>query len=327
MATAEQLKALIRSYGESDSDHFYSVALQIAAHAARQGKNSFAVELKELVESVKKRSSLQTPGNIVPLARPTGELSALLTASYPTTRITEMVLPASIVSILNRLILEFRQKNKLASHGLRHSRKLLLVGPPGCGKTMTARALAGELKLPLLSVQLHSLITKFMGETAAKLFNIFQSMTSTRGVYLFDEFDALGTQRHSSNDVAEMRRVLNSFLQFLENDESDSLVIAATNHADILDRALFRRFDTMIKYKLPSPSEAIKLIENKLARFGVEDISEKTLKPLFKGLSHAEIASVCDEAAKSLILSGKKQLDISIIKSALITRKDLGDNS
>ena len=121
---------------------------------------------------------------------------------------------------------------------------------------MTSWALAGELKLPHFTVQLHSLITKYMGETAAKLFAIFESMRHTRGVYLFDEFDAIGSMREGSNDVGEIRRVLNSFLQFLEQDESDSLIIAATNLEGILDDALFRRFDDFIRYELPSEAGA-----------------------------------------------------------------------
>ena len=116
---------------------------------------------------------------------------------------------------------------------------------------MSASALAGELHLPLFTIVLDGLITKFMGETAAKLRLIFEAISQTRGVYLFDEFDALGSERASGNDVGEIRRVLNSFLQFLEQDQSDSLIVAATNHPKLLDRALFRRFDDVIEFALP----------------------------------------------------------------------------
>ena len=136
---------------------------------------------------------------------------------------------------------------------------------------MTSRALAGELKLPHLSVQLHSLITKFMGETAAKLHSVFELMPKTRGVYLFDEFDAIGSERAATNDVGEIRRVLNSFLQFLEQDDSDSIIVAATNLASMLDEALFRRFDDVIRYDRPTAGETAELIHNRLARFGIEE--------------------------------------------------------
>ena len=159
-----------------------------------------------------------------------------------------MVLSPDIRKQLSKVTQEYKQRSRLREHGLSPSRKLLLVGPPGCGKTMTSRALAGELKLPHMAVQFHSLITKFLGETASKLHAIFELMPKTRGVYLFDEFDAIGSERAAGNDVGEIRRVLNSFLQFLEQDDSDSIIVAATNLASMLDEALFRRFDDVIRY-------------------------------------------------------------------------------
>lgn len=116
---------------------------------------------------------------------------------------------------------------------------------------MTASVLAGELGLPLFLVRLDALITKFMG--AAKLRQVFDAISELRGVYFFDEFDAIGSQRGLANDVGEIRRVLNSFLQMIEHDQSNSLIIAATNHPEILDYALFRRFDDVIEYHLPTP--------------------------------------------------------------------------
>jgi SpoVK/Ycf46/Vps4 family AAA+-type ATPase len=161
-----------------------------------------------------------------------------------------MALPEVLGARLERVLTEQRERDRLREHGFSPMRKLLLVGPPGTGKTMTAAALAGEMGLPLFSIQLDGLITKYMGETAAKLRLVFDAIQSTRGVYLFDEFDALGGERGSKNDVGEIRRVLNSFLQFLEQDDSDSIVLGATNHVGLLDRALFRRFDAVLEYSL-----------------------------------------------------------------------------
>src|SRR5208337_5606310 len=130
-------------------------------------------------------------------------------------------------------------------------------------KTMSASALAGEFGLPLFEIRLEGLITKFMGETAAKLRLVFDAIAETRGVYFFDEFDAIGAKRTERNDVGEIRRVLNSFLQFLEQDESDSLIIAATNHPELLDPALHRRFDDVIEYALPDPDVARRILKNR----------------------------------------------------------------
>lgn len=210
MATAHQLKALIESYTEHNPERFLSVATQIAAHAARTGKSKLAEELRKLIdEAHKKQKNQPITSKSIPIAQPTGDLSGLFSATFPKTRLSDMVLDSDLKQRLERVVYEYRQADRLYSHGLSPRRKLLLVGPSGCGKSMTAATIAGELNLPLLTVQFHILITKFMGETAAKLRIIFESMKQTRGVYLFDEFDAIGVHRNSGQDVGEIRRVLN----------------------------------------------------------------------------------------------------------------------
>jgi SpoVK/Ycf46/Vps4 family AAA+-type ATPase len=169
---------------------------------------------------------------------------------------------------------------------------------------MTASALAGELSLPLFTIQLDGLITRFMGETAAKLRLVFDAIAATRGVYLFDEFDALGSERSAGNDVGEIRRVLNSFLQFLELDDSDSLLIGATNHMQLLDHALFRRFDSMLEYALPDAALAAKVMRNRLALLDTPDVDWDVATAAARGLSHAELAQACDQAAKDALLEG-----------------------
>ena len=317
MATADQVKALLRSYSEGNSDHFVSVALQIAARAARGGKGMLARELRDLVDEIKHREAAGKIGGAVPMARPTGELAGLLTVTYPKTRLSEMVLNDDSRRPLDRVIKEYRNQDKLRSHGLSGRRKLLLVGPPGCGKTMTASALAGELKLPLFSVQLHGLITKFMGETAAKLHMVFDAMTQTKGVYFFDEFDAIGTDRGSKNDVGEIRRILNSFLQFLEQDDSDSLILAATNYVAMLDDALFRRFDNVVRYSKPTDEQVDSLVRNRLHAFLPSRLGWKSIRQAAKGLSHAEIACACNDAAKDCILDNRNQVATAGLVAAL----------
>ena len=171
---------------------------------------------------------------------------------------------------------------------------------------MTARALAGELRLPLFSIRLDSLITKMMGETAAKLRLIFDALAETRGVYLFDEVDALAGERAQGNDVGEIRRVLNSFLQFLEQDPSDSLIVAASNHPQLLDRALFRRFESVIEYPLPSPAVAQQVIRNRLASVPIGGIDWKTVRDASRSHSHAELTLAAESAAKAAILTDGK---------------------
>ncbi|HEV3163657.1 MAG TPA: ATP-binding protein [Isosphaeraceae bacterium] len=321
MATAEQLKALLRSYSEADGEQFLSVAMQIAAHAAKTGKPKLAEELKDLVEEVRRKQKTQKIGGAVPIARPTGELAGLLSVNYPRVRMSEMVLSPAIRKQLQRVIRQYKQQARLREHGLAPQRKLLLIGPAGCGKTMTSRALAGELKLPHLAVQLHGLITKFMGETAAKLHTIFESMQKVRGVYLFDEFDAIGSERAAGNDVGEIRRVLNSFLQFLEQDDSDSIIIAATNLASMLDEALFRRFDEVIRYDRPTTGEIEELIRNRLARFSLCENDLIPASELAVGLSHADICQASDDAAKEAVLKESRLIEFELLRDAISQRQ------
>lgn len=324
MANADQVKALIRSHADGDNTRFYAVAMQVAAQAARSGHGRFAHELRDLVDQVRARAkALEPTSGPQPrlLAQPRGELAGLLTVSYPKTRLSDMALADQLRRRLDRLLTEQRQRDRLQQHGFTPMRKLLLVGPPGTGKTMTAAALAGELGLPLFNIQLDALITKYLGETAAKLRLVFEAIQSTRGVYLFDEFDALGGERGMKNDVGEIRRVLNSFLQFLEQDESDSLVLAATNHQGLLDRALFRRFDGVLEYALPSAPIAVKLMQDHLALLNTDGVDWTRASKAADGLSHAEIAMACEQAAKDAILEHSTAVRESALALALEERR------
>ena len=323
MPTAAQLKALISSHAEGDEERFYSVALQVAAQAARQGHVRFAQELRHVVDSARAKAPT-LPGQQVrpvPLVQPRGELAGLFTAAYPKTRLSEMVLSTDVKRRLELVLTEQRQRAHLRSHGLNPQRKLLLVGPPGTGKTMTALALAGELGLPLFSIQLHSLITKYLGETAAKLRLIFDAIRETRAVYLFDEFDALGTDRASRNEVGEIRRVLNSFLQFIEHDDSESVVVAATNYPTLLDRALLRRFDAVIQYGLPDRAVALHVMKNRLGLLRTNKVKWPLVQNAAKGLSHAEIVRACDGVVKDAILNRTTDVNTAKIVDALRDRR------
>lgn len=320
MTAAKHLIALLRSHIDGDDEQFLSVAMQVAAHEARQGHGKLAQQLKGLVDDARQRQ-VKRSNSPVPLAQPKGDLAALVSATYSDTRLSGMILPEDLEQRLKRVVAEQRQQHKLLEKGLTPRRKLLLIGPPGSGKTMTASALAGELNVPLFTVVFDSLITRFMGETASKLRLVFDAMSSTRGVYLFDEFDAIGAKRGERNDVGEIRRVLNSFLQFLENDESDSLIVAATNHPELLDPALFRRFDDVIRYDLPDPSVAQDILEARLSLFDTSEIIWSKVRDIVSGLSQGEISRAADEAAKRAILSDRTNITQSDLSASIEERQ------
>ena len=320
MASAEQLKALLKSHLEGDDERFFSVSLQVAAHEARLGHGKLAEELRAMIDKAKSRRGL---GSLVPINRPRGELANLLEASYPKTRLREMILADFLAEQIQRVIREQRHAGQILEHGFSPRRKLLLTGPPGTGKTLTAFVLAGELGLPLLQVRLDALITKYMGETAAKLRQVFDATNQTRGVYIFDEFDAIGSHRGLTNDVGEIRRVLNSFLQMIEQDRSHSLVVAATNHPDILDPALFRRFDDVLYYELPDKSQIMQLLKTRLGQSAAKGTRWQSLADVAAGLSYAEVTHASSEILKDALIHKRERVREPDIRIMLTERKNI----
>lgn len=320
MPTADQMKALLKAYAQGDDTQFQSVAMQIAASEARLGHGKLAEELKHLIDQAKIRlpHGGTTP---IPIARPRGEVADLLSVTYPRIRLKDLIFAPRLAAALERVVREHKTIADIRAHGLAPRKKLLLLGPPGTGKTKTASALAGELGLPLFIVRLDRLITRYMGETAAKLRLIFDAIAQTRAVYLFDEFDSIGSERGLSNDVGEIRRVVNSFLQMVEQDTSDSLILAATNHPTILDRALFRRFDDILEYKLPTKEQITTALKAKLVGQKAGRIQWSRLANRAAGLSYADITRAAEDAIKHGLIA-RKPITQADIAAAIDERKN-----
>lgn len=314
MATAEQLKTLVRSHFQDDYEQFITVALQMASHEAKQGHSAVAHDLRKMVD---KARSEKTP--VLKMELPQ-ELGGLVLSEEPETPMSSLVLPDELRTRIERVIQEYHQRDKLKAHALTHRRKLLLNGPPGSGKTMTARVLAHELRLPLCTIQMDKMMTKFMGETSAKLRQIFDLIAKQVGVYLFDEFDSIGGKRSLDNDVGEMRRVLSAFLQFIEQDSSDSLIIGATNTPDLLDKALYRRFDDVLYYGEPGGEERQRLIRNVLGSFLGKNFAWKRVLDESENLSFAEIDYACRDAIKQAILENQPRVNATLLRQMLQER-------
>ncbi|MDJ0106089.1 AAA family ATPase [Rhodococcus sp. 66b] len=299
----EHVTALVRSHGSGDDSLFYAVAMQIAAHEARQGHRLLADDIKKAVEASREATPRR---NVTKLAQPRGDLAELVTVDHPEVSLRDLVVTDEMEERLEQILAEQRQRKALLKHGFAPVHRILLEGPPGTGKTMTAAVLAHELALPLFTIRLDVLMSKFMGETASKLRVVFDGVADRRGVYLFDEFDALGAHR-SGNDVGEARRILNSFLVFLENSGPDSIVVAATNHRRILDKALFRRFDAVLTYALPDPVHAVAVIRRRLGSLG-KGVRWLTVSKHTGQLSHADLVKAAESAAKSVLMRGETQV-------------------
>lgn len=297
MATSEQIKSLIKAHIDHDDDRFKTVSLQIAAYEAKIGHTQFARDIKKLTESMTRGKN-----NVISI----GNVNPMFSVAIPSAKLSDLVVSDEISMRIERILNEYRNQNRLKKFGLQNRRKILIEGHPGTGKTFTASIIASELNLPLFSVQMDKVVTKFMGETSVKLRQIFDTINTTLGVYFFDEFDAIGADRNLDNEVGEARRILNSFLQYIEQDESHSIIIAATNNQKLLDQALFRRFDDVLHYSLPTTTEIKKLFEKQINDYEKKFCVTKELVDLADGLSQAEIIRVCDDAIKNSILSGQK---------------------
>jgi len=313
MARADQIKALISSHLKNDGERFTTVALQLAAAEAKSGHTKLAYEIRDLIDAREKPN--------LKVISVTHDLADLVLQGKHSGSYSSLVVRDELREKIDRIAREFHSSEKLAKHGLLNRRKILLSGPPGTGKTMTSEVLSKKTGLPLFSVQIDRLVTKYLGETTAKLRQIFAMIRDRPAVYLFDEFDAIGTHRGMENEVGEMRRVLNALLQFIENDDSSSLIVAATNNLQLLDLALFRRFDDVLHYSKPNEGEIISLIENRLVNFrGKHDLSAIAQAAL--GLSHAEVTQACDDALKDAVLNDRNLVQQKLLLQMIKDRKN-----
>lgn len=303
------LRQLLKAHADGDEAGFRKAALQLADFESRAGHIKVADELRQVIAAMRPAEPRRSVGP-VDIARPRGELADLLEGGYRDERLRDIVLEAETQSLLDRVLRENRERAELESWGVTASRRLLFYGPPGCGKTFAARVLAGELGLPLLTVRFDGLFSRFLGATAAHLKSIFDEMPRRPAVYLFDEFDAVGKFRGDWQDVGEIRRVVTSFLQLLDADRSRSIVIAATNFEEILDRAVVRRFDLALHFGLPDASRLMKLIELRLVSFELprKVIRDAAENAVGRELSYADAARACDDAIKTMILDRRRSL-------------------
>ena len=322
MATSNQIKALLQSHGTGDDERFYAIALQVAAAEARRGHEVLAGEITKLVDQAKQRKSHpKASPSIFHVAQPQGEAAELLEHVDPGWKVSDLISPAALGNRIKRILEEQQNLSRLKEHGLRPRQRLLFTGPPGCGKTMTAAALANELSLPLFVVRLDSLITRYLGESLSKLRIIFETVNRNRAVYLFDEFDSIGYTRDFTGDVGEMRRLLNGFLVFIEKLSSNSLVIAATNHGDRLDKALYRRFDDLIEFGLPDADHIWETIEARLRGLPAPRLGKQKILKAAVGLSFSEITRACEEATKEMLLRDRKTITTDNLVAALTERR------
>lgn len=306
------LFSLIEAYLNDDDKEFRVIALQIAAKLAKSGEKEIAREIRNLITN----TQLNKKNKITKL----NSTFNGLTIKETSVNKNNLVVSENIKFQINRIIEEYLNRSLLRKNGLLNRSKILMVGDPGTGKTMTASVISNELNIPLYVVQFDKLITRFMGETTVKLREIFNYIKEYPGVYLFDEFDAIGTDRNLDNDIGEMRRVLNSFLQFLEENQFNSIILTATNNPEILDPALYRRFDDVIEYTLPDLEQIQNLFRLMLDdKMIVSSLSQNVYKEAL-GMNHADIKSAISDTLKYSLLRNEKITESNLIQALQIRR-------
>lgn len=315
MARSDLIKRLFRSYNQNDREAFHQVALEVIEDERRKNHKILANELTRILLDKAHpvpNTSIGPVHSLAPLPKDEERGASLVDVRAPSRDLSTIALTDQQESTLQSVMQEFREIDILAAHGLRPSKNLLFFGPPGCGKTVTAEAIAFELQLPLLYVRFDSLVSSFLGETAANLRKVFDYASSDRWVILFDEFDSIGQSRSAKEDHPELRRVVNTFLQLLDGFTGSSLIIAATNNEESIDRAVWRRFDEAIEFSLPDQEQRRFLVGKILGDWLVGTAPDRVLEEM-EGLSHADIERALLRAKREAVLSGRRKISVESV--------------
>ncbi|MCD9097379.1 ATP-binding protein [Luteimonas fraxinea] len=243
----------------------------------------------------------------------------LLDVRPPKRSLEEIILPPSSAAMIEEILEEHRRAEVLRSYGMKPSGKVIFFGPPGCGKTLAAEIIAFELDRPLAIVRIDALVSSFLGETAANLRKVFEFIAKHQLVVLFDEFDAIGKERGDSTEHGELRRVVNAVLQMMDSYDGQSIILAATNHENLLDSAIWRRFDDAIEFPLPDQKQLSALLQLKLRGIRRQfELDDADLLKDFQGKSGADVERVARRAVKRMILRNQEFLTIKELRSALV---------
>lgn len=304
---ADILKLLLHSHAEGDESSFRKAALQLAAAESTAGHVRVAEEIRAIIAKMPPTST-RKQGYVIDIAAPRGDLADILEGGHRDERFRDIVLRDDTRETLLRVISENRSRGRLERFGVSPRRRLLFHGAPGCGKTLAAAVLAGEMGLPLMTVRFDALFSRFLGATAVQLRAIFAEMPRRPGVYLFDEFDSVAKARGDSQDVGEMNRVVTAFLQLVDADVSGSILVAATNHVELLDRAVFRRFDVIVAFDKPTQEQIADLLKLRLSPVGLRLDAAEHLAERAEGSSFADVARACDDAVRTMALDDREEI-------------------
>ncbi|KAA8976919.1 ATP-binding protein [Halospina sp. K52047b] len=297
--------------------NFDDLLVQLIQDGLKADERAFEMRARRIIEQVKsdkpelakalekvitttpiRRASNNSPSINAPVD---GDTNSSLIKEETLVDIPRPAWASDINSQINDFILEQDKKEILAEHGLFPSRSILMEGPPGIGKTLTAKWLASRLGLPLITLDLTTVMNSLLGKTGANLKSVFEYAKSKNSVLFLDEFDSIAKQRSDGSDVGELKRLVTSLLQTIDDWPESSVLVAATNHGDLLDPAVWRRFDVTLRFSYPTFKQRQEFIEDKgIPKNLVSEVALAT-----EGLSYSEIEKKISYAyKKALILKG-----------------------
>lgn len=320
MANGKILRQLIKAGASGDATTFRRASEAVIKEERQKQHHLLANDLEQILYGESLQSVKSSIHNLLPKPPTDKERGLpLLDIKQAQRSIEEIILPEVSLAAVDELLEEHRRVDVLRSYGMKPSGKAIFYGPPGCGKTLAAEIIAFELDLPLAIVRLDALVSSFLGETAANLRKVFDFIAEHPMVVLFDEFDAIGKERSDSAEHGELRRVVNAVLQMMDAYQGKSLILAATNHEQILDNAIWRRFEETVEFPLPDAALIQQILTLKLR--GVRrhfELNDKNLISVFAMRSGADIERIIRRAVKRMILRSQEFLTIKDLKQAAI---------
>lgn len=289
----------------ADEDRKGNVRVSSLLLAAYKGKKTTLIKKPDVMSAPEGGFAAQSAGGTF-APRDKDSLLELYDIIRPTVSLDDVVLPANQRKLLLQILQEQNENAKLAEHNLPVANRLLLCGPPGCGKTMTANAIAHELGLPMAYVRLDGLVSSYLGQTSVNLRKVFTSVGTMPIVLFLDEFDAIAKKRDDGNEMGELKRVVTALLQNFDNMPDNVFLIAATNHEHLLDPAIWRRFNYVINFGYPDDEQRAELIGRWLAEYRVEhNLDIKKLTALTVDRSTAQIKELVISVAKRYVTTDK----------------------
>lgn len=331
--SGDLVRRLILAHTKDDESAFLDAARAIVSEERRKQHHVLADDLESVLsanEAADMSSSTTQMKSLSLLEARFGDLpkdhergAALVEIIEPNRSLDDLVLTPDTRQSLDRILTENRHADLLYSHGLRPANKIIFCGPPGCGKTVAAEAIAQGLYLPLVLVRFDAVVSSYLGETAANLRKVFDFAKTRPMVMLFDEFDAIGKSRTAEEEHGELKRVVNSFLQMLDSFRGEAVMIAATNHQGLLDVALWRRFDEAVYFSKPDSIAIRELLIRNLRQTGVSTaIRVESKAKALVGMSHADVERIAKDAVKQTIIEGRAEVLPDILEQAISRQRD-----